>query len=906
MPAQPSTVGPYTIESELGRGGMGVVYAARDDRLGRRVAIKSIAPELAGNTERLARFEREVRLLAAVTHPNIATVYGLEVDAGTRYMVMELVEGEPLSAIIDQRKLQADEAIAICAQIAAAIEAAHAAGIVHRDLKPANVIVKEDGAVKVLDFGLARAEESATTSSDSIPTASLRYDPVTREGVALGTPNYMSPEQARGRTVNKSTEIFSFGCVLFECLTGRRAFDGDTPTDAIAALIERDADVSLLPPNTPHRVRLILERCLRKDARERLRDIGDARLELETALRNREWTTTQLNLAAAPPPKRAAKLLGVLKAAAFVIAGAAIAWWASLRGGAEHPTPEPTRFTIDLPTDATLGIARAMNGFDISPDGRTIAYIFEPPNAEPELHIRSLDSFESRIIDTVKQPRGPAFSPDGKWIAYLDGFEHIKRVPVKGGPTQLIGTPRQGATVTNGPILWLDDAHIAYSDGADVIRRIGVETGESTILAQPQHEMLGFSEPVRTPNPNGLLASSWTGATRSKNCLAWIDVRSGEAHPVLYRATNPQVVAGRFVVFNRDGALWAVEFDFNAVKALGEPRLVLPGVASGSWDNGAAYRISTRGDLIFAPGARQGVGRRLVFADRTGATTTAVDFDGSFLDDFAMTRDGTQIAWTSLDDKVDLWVADLFTGTRQRYQPDGEIYQPTFTADGKHMHLIMMQDGVSYAEVLDLDTGVLERIPDAAHKFIATAAADGTCLGTIGDAERSNFDIVRFYPDDEWRTEPLIATNNMEWVFPGSLSPDGKWLLYGSTKSGNGEIYVRRFPDGERDWRLTLPGADEAAWSHDGSSIFVSTGDAVPGYHEISFSVDAQSGAPVLGDPALLFASRTPIESSNLAVTPDDRLLVIDLADWEKQPGRLNVILNWATELTRIFDEPVR
>lgn len=903
MPAHPSTVGPYVIESELGRGGMGIVYAARDDRLGRRVALKAIAPHLANEPERLARFEREVRLLASVTHPNIATVHGLEEDHGARYMVMELVEGSPLSAIIDQRRLAVDEAISYCAQIAGAIEAAHAAGIIHRDLKPSNVIIREDGTAKVLDFGLARSENSSSISSDSIPTASLRIDPVTREGVALGTPNYMSPEQARGRSVSKATDIFSFGCVLYECLAGRRAFDGDTPTDAIAALIERDADVSLLPPHTPHRVRLILERCLRKDARERLRDIGDARLELETALRNREWTTTQLNLAAAPEPRRS-KFLRILKAAAFVIAGGAIAWWASVRSVPEHTTPEPIRFTIDLPTEARLGLSRAMNAFDISPDGRTIAYIYEPPDAEPELHIRSLNSFDHRVLTGVRQPRGPAFSPDGKWIAYLDNFEHFKRIPVAGGPTQLIGTPKEGATVAHGPLLWLDDAHIAYTDGADTIHRISLDTGTTTLIAEPQGELLGFTEPVLTPNPNAILASSWAGTIRSANCVSWIDLPSGKAHAVLRRATNPQVVADRYVLFNRDGAIWAIEFDFKTAQAIGEPRLVLPGVACSSWDNAAQYRLSRDGDLVFAPGRRQGVGRRLVLADQTGALTPAIDFDGSLMDDVAMSADGTQIAWTSLDDRVELWVADLTTGTRQRYQPDGEVYEPVFAADGKQMYVILINDdGTPYAETLDLNTGTFTRIPEATWKYIATPTPDGTLLGTIGDEARTNFDIIRFHPEENWRTEPFIVTASMEWLSPGAISPDGQWLLYGSTKSGRGETYIREYPDGDRDWRLPLPGADRAVWSRDGSTIFIASGDAVPGYHKASFSVDEKSGAPIMGEPELLFFSRSPIQTAEMCVTPDDRLLIIDLADWEKEPGRLNVILNWSTELERLFDD---
>jgi hypothetical protein len=428
MAIQPGIhLGPYEIGSAIGAGGMGEVYRARDSKLGRDVAIKVLPEAFARDADRMARFQREAKVLASLDHPNIASIYGLEDSDGTRALVMQLVEGPTLADRIESGPIPVDEAVRIARQIADALEYAHEHGIVHRDLKPANVKVTNDDAVKVLDFGLAKALEGEPSSLD-ISTSPTISRMATMQGVLLGTAAYMSPEQAKGKTVDRRADIWAFGCVLYEMLTGKQAFTGETVTDTLASIIKEEPDWKLLPSATPMRVRVLLQRCLQKDPKQRLRDIGDARIALEETLTG----SVPSSAAAAPVWRRALPWAGMV---AFAIISAVFAWapWRTVTTPAQA---EPIRFQISLPEKVTMAVTGA---FALSPDGVRLAFAATGSDGVQRLWVRSLDSLEARPLLGSESTALPLFiwSPDSRFIAF-EASGKLKKIAISGGPAETI------------------------------------------------------------------------------------------------------------------------------------------------------------------------------------------------------------------------------------------------------------------------------------------------------------------------------------------------------------------------------------------------------------------------------------------------------------------------------------
>lgn len=911
MTQNPRKVGHYEIERELARGGMGVVYVARDGRLDRPVALKAISDDFIAHPERLARFEREARILASLNHPNIASVYGLEDHEGCRYLAMELVEGETLADRLARGPLEVDEAISICAQIAAAVEAAHNAGVIHRDLKPANVIVREDGVVKVLDFGLAREVHAPEGSSDSMVTATHQANPLTREGVAVGTPGYMSPEQARGRPVDRATDVFAFGCILYECLSGKRTFDGPTATDVLAAPIERDPDFTRIAERTPTRVRLILERCLHKDPKLRLRDIGDARLELETALNRREWTTSQFEMQAAPAARRRRFGPGWAAAAAMallllgVLAGAYVMRDSFLAGDER----EPIRFTLEMGEGYTFRTDLAMNSMAVAPDGRSIAYIATAPDGEEVVHVRRLDRLEPLEIRGIKQPRGPTFSPDGRWLGLMEDFARFVRVPVDGGSVEVLWEFGAAGSSIDNRVAWVDDDTIVYSffQSEETLLAFDLQTREHRTLASadPASGVFGTAGAAPAWPARGVLTYTWSGVTRADNEVSWVDVESGELRRLLKRAASGFPVAGRWVTFVRDSVIYANEFDFDRIEPVGREFAAVNGVSTDSWGSSGQYAVSPSGTLVYVPGSRRSEGRRLALVDRSGASEPLNDMVAPFSDDFAVSADGSMVAATTLDQSIELWVFDRRTGSRQRYRDAGEIYAPCFSPDGRFIYVLNFEEGKSHIDRLSLATGKFERVLEDARGGPIGFDGSGRLLLSHSAIGREDFDIVRWDPGRGSETETVIATEHNEWS--GTVSPDGAWLMYGSMRSGRSEGYIRAYPDGIRDWRASHAESDEYCWAPDGSCIYYVTHDPEPSMWRRSFSVDQQTGDPVLGDPERLFTAPQIDVIDEYRVMPQgEQFLTVEPAPWEMEPARLNVIVNWDVELRRLSEQQGR
>ncbi|MGH9369394.1 MAG: protein kinase domain-containing protein [Thermoanaerobaculia bacterium] len=440
-------VGSYEILAPLGAGGMGEVYRARDTRLGRDVAIKALPEGFARDPGRLARFEREARLLASLNHPNIATIHGLEEAGDSKFLVLECVEGETLGERLASGPLPVEEALSLCARIARGLEAAHEAGVIHRDLKPGNVMVRRDGSVKILDFGLARADDSSpATRRDQSKSPTLTA--ATEAGVILGTAAYMSPEQARGKPLDKRTDIFSFGCLLFECLSGKQAFRGETVSDTLAAILKSEPDRDALPPETPGRVRVLLRRCIEKDPVRRLHDIADARIEIEEALGEPE-----VPLAA---PVRGARRSRLVSGVVGLLAGALAVFLVerALRLSRPGPAPPaPIRATLTLPPGMTLTTGPFQPSIDFSPDGRRL--VFALRDGKAHLHVRALDRTETESIPGTEFGFSPFFSPDGEWLAFFTARELKKVALVGGAPSIVCAVPPVTMGGTWAPDGWI-------------------------------------------------------------------------------------------------------------------------------------------------------------------------------------------------------------------------------------------------------------------------------------------------------------------------------------------------------------------------------------------------------------------------------------------------------------------
>ena len=605
--------GAYEVTAQIGAGGMGEVYRARDTTLNRDVALKVLPELFALDPDRLARFKREAQVLASLNHPNIAAIYGFEGTEGLQALVLELVEGPTLADRIAQGPMPLDEALPIAKQIADALEAAHERGIVHRDLKPANIKVRDDRTVKVLDFGLAKALEGdvAAANISQSPTLSVA---ATRLGVILGTAAYMSPEQARGKPVDKRTDIWAFGCVLYEMLTGKHAFDGDDVTDVLSRVLQRDPDFNALPAATPRAVRKLLGRCLQKDPRSRLRDIGDAKAELDEPV---EDASLQVLAGGTRMSRRQKVLVGALLLVS-ALAGSLATWWTM-----RQPLAQPVgvlHASIALPATASplTAIAPAIGGsgssaaaMAISPQGTHVVYTGRAGN-RMQLYMRSLDGRDVVPIDGAAGG-SPFFSPDGQWVAFFaDG--KLKRVPVEGGAPLTICDAAFGFGGA-----WSDDGTIVFAGVLQGgLSRVSVTGGPPQPFTTLAEGETAHRWPAFVPGTRDVVFAAGSGFNWDAGRVAIQSLDAAE-HRVLFEGgTNPRYASTGHILFARAGSLFAVPFDAARRVTVGDPRVVLQGVSTFGLAGTAQYAVSTGGTLVYLPGGVEDVRRSLVWVDRRG------------------------------------------------------------------------------------------------------------------------------------------------------------------------------------------------------------------------------------------------------------------------------------------------
>jgi len=579
-------IGPYEVLAQIGAGGMGEVYRATDTTLKRQVAVKVLPAQLAADTDRLARFQREAEVLASLNHPNIAAIYGLEGAEGTKALVMELVEGPTLADRIAHGPIPIDEVLPIARQIAQALEAAHEQGIIHRDLKPANVKVRGDGTVKVLDFGLAKALEPATAlrAPDTVSQAATITTPaMTLAGMILGTAAYMSPEQARGKPVDKRADIWAFGCVLYEMLTGRRAFGGDNVTETLAAVLEREVDWTTLPPSTPAGVRMVLRHALEKDPRQRLHDIADARIQFD------DHSLAPAVISDAGPRNQTPRWLMAIGATAIAVGGAT--WYlGAMRPSTSSTGTAVTRLVVipegPIPADAEGVVA-------FSPDGKRLAYL-ATAEGQPRLYLRDLDQFEGKPIPGTEGARDPAFSPDGTWLAFAAEGK-VRKITVAGDRSTLLTETQTDRGLF---MSWeSNDSLLLSPSQATGVWRLPASGGALTPVTTLQEGELGHNLPAILPGGKSLLFSVQQGSG-AKSLVAQ-SLETGQRH-LLGPGNSAQYLSTGHLVYAASGSLFAVPFDPMRLEVHGNPTTVLQGVRE--TERGTAqFAISQTGSIAYVP-----------------------------------------------------------------------------------------------------------------------------------------------------------------------------------------------------------------------------------------------------------------------------------------------------------------
>jgi len=900
------TLSHYRVTQKIGAGGMGEVYRATDSKLHREVAIKVLPVALADDPERMARFEREAQVLASLTLPSIAAVYGLEESNGHRALVMELVEGADLSDRIHRGPMPLAEALPIARQIAEALEAAHERGIVHRDLKPANVKVTPDGHVKVLDFGLAKALEAApgTASSGELATMTLSAAQ-TRAGVVMGTAAYMSPEQASGAAVDKRADVWSFGVVLFEMLTGRRLFEGESASHTLADVIRAEIDWTRLPGTTPRVIRHLLERCLDRDPRRRLRDIGEARIEIERQL---EQSASAARSAPLPIARPAGWRQRAPWLAAGIVAGVLAAVGAT---GLLRPAPSgSTHLRVDTKLTNDALWTQIGPALDFSPDGSRMVFI-TGGETRRQLNVRSLDQLDSaRLAEgsgSENSPYHPFFSPDNAWVGFATAAE-LRKVPVSGGTSLTICKVNRSRGAT-----WLPDNTVVFTPSPDSglfkVSAAGGEPRALTTLDKTKKEAT-HRWPQGLPGGEAVLFTSHTQSVGNFDnaSIEVVSLKTG-ARTVVYNggAFGRYVPSGHLVYVNK-GTIFAVPFDAKTFKVSGTPAPVVQNVTSSPAEGAAQMAFTPTGLMGYIRGGPLVAQYPIVWVDRDGRTSPLINEAGAYANP-RLSPDGRRLSLTVLrEGNWDVWVYDLdrqvstrltfdeASDTEQIWSPDGRDVM--FSSDRHN------EPSTTYRKPAD-GSGEETRVAKTeAPMWPSSWSPDGRLVAF--SSSRPNLDVGVVHLDSG-KSEWLLTTPFAE--SDAVFSPDGHWLAYASTESGDSEVYVRPFPSGGGRWQISDAGGGYPRWSRDGRELVYRTNEGV-----MAATIEVVGGGLRTGKPRQLFTGQFRGGSGGISIagnsfadydmSPDGKRFVMfprAAASGEERAGIVTIVSSWFDDLSRAF-----
>jgi len=891
-------LGPYQITAPLGAGGMGEVYRALDTRLDRTVAIKVLKAHIAADPDVRGRFEREARAISALDHPNICALYDVGEQDGTAYLVMQYLEGDTLAQRIGgspekeregfsrAKGLPVTEALALARQIADALEAAHERGIVHRDLKPANVMVLRDGTAKVLDFGLAKAGGAgqAGSAGDAGPAVAQGFSPAdlthsptamgpTVDGVLLGTAPYMSPEQARGKTVDKRTDIWAFGCVLYEMLTGRRAFGGETGSDTIAAILEREPNWDLLPEAVPARIRGLLHRCLRKDLKRRLHDIADARIEIDEALSEPPSSEQAVGPVAARGRERLVWMLTTsVLAVALAVAGAGY-----LRAPADAP-----EIRLDIATPATSDPV----SFALSPDGRSIVFAASG-DGPPRLWLRSLDSTSARPLAGTEGASGPFWSPDGRSVGFF-GTQKLKQIDLVGGLPQALADVAPGVGATWGP-----DGVILFSPTfSSAIYRVPASGGDAVALTTLDRGQTGHSSPQFLPGGRQFLFFA-AGTSEARG----IYVGSLDAQKptrVMPAESAGAYVAPGWLLFVRQTTLVARRFDPARGALSGDPVTVASPIIASA--NGLASALSTAASGLVAYRVEGTARRQLTWFDRSGkAVGTIGAADDQNLVDPELSPDGRQVAVNrTVEHNTDIWLVDAARTTRFTSDPGTDQF-PIWSPDGTRIGFSSTRSGVSDLYQKSSSGAGTEEVVLASPqgKVLNDWSPDGRVLLFHAPGPKAGPDIWRLALDGDRKASVFLNSSAAEvW---GQFSPDGRWVAYQTFETGQSEIAVQPFPGPGGHWTVSTSGGNYPRWGPDGRELFY----VEPSGKLMAVPIRANGTSLDVGTPTALFLPPMVGGGTNVVrhraqydVAPDGRFL-INVTLQEAVVSPITIVLNW-------------
>ena len=881
-----TTISHYKVLEKIGEGGMGVVYRATDTKLNRDVALKILPEQFASDSRRMGRFQREAKVLASLDHPNIGQIYGIEEAGQTKALVLQLIEGPTLAERIAQGPIPVEDALKIALQMAEGLEAAHEKGVIHRDLKPANIKITPEGQVKILDFGLAKAFEEEISPADLSQSPTLTQG-MTRAGVILGTAAYMSPEQARGREVDKRTDIWAFGCVLYEMLSGKMAFPGDDVTDILAAIIRAEPVWSALPDGSHPRLRELLERCLEKEGRNRWHDIADVRVDFEKIQEDPDGSSVA-------PQGVVHGLSGsvlIWGLAAFLLGAAltALAAWSLRPDSAMEP---PTvRFSFGVQTSQVPQSAWAIIRVAISPDGTTMAYLADSEktgaDGTRQLYLRGMDESEGRPIPGTEGAANPFFSPDGEWVGFFASGE-LQRVSIRGGaPLRICKV----ASVYGAS--WAPDDTIIFGGGVGFgLMRVPVTGGTPEPLTSPDPEKGENLHGVPEVLPDGetVLFTIGTG-TGSRIALLSLDTDTWEE--LLPSGASPHYLSAGYLLFSEESSLRLIRFDLEGGQVMGS---VFPALDGVEFENFAGlaeafFAVSQTGDLVFVPEGLESFRTRPVWVDRSGRETI-IDADPAiYITPVISPDERRRVAVVKLNELRigEVWVMNADGSQAFPVAADGSDYNPTWTPDGNT--LTYTSNGQMFERLVDREDPRSPFLTRENYQLPRSWSPDGQYLAFVEDSANGRSIWVVSRDGDP---TPLLDLSFNSGA--PQFAPQDGWIAYVSDESGQREVYLRQYPGSSRGEQVSRGGGGEPAWSANGRQLFYRIGDRMMAV-EITTEPELRIGEPVeLWEKPYFSLELFP--RANYDVASDGRFLMLGLRESDAQRLlMINVVVNWLSEV---------